>query len=190
MKILKPGVVKPKFWWLGVKFSCKSCGCEFELDESDWKTDDSVFTIPCPTCAQSLRFSKPMPSIDKTNDLWAAYAELFKEKDNVFEQLFGPLLTSKPEVKKEAPPKKESTGDVTTNAIYKWIKDEADKGRWKPLDDFFAYQTRHVKDYPLEVLVAYATASLPYAGLLPSRKAFIEQCTIQNPNPSLWKSLV
>lgn len=192
MKILKPGVLKPKFWWLGKKFSCKSCGCEFELDESDWKTDDSVFTIPCPTCSTTLRFSKPTPPIGKTtlndSDLWSLYLKTFNT-NGLFESLFGTLNgLPKKEEKKETP--LNGTGnDITIKSIYQWVAEEAVKGRWATLDDFFAYKVYHINECPLDVLVAYASATLPYARFLPARKAFVEKCAVLHYNPTLWNRL-
>jgi len=87
MKILKEGKLEPEFWWLGKKFSCRVCGCQFEMEKGDYPTNAPIFTLPCPTCKQGLRFTKPI-----NQGLYREYESVFEEvfgKSGLFEQVFG-----------------------------------------------------------------------------------------------------
>ncbi len=42
---------------------------------------------------------------------------------------------------------------------------------------------------PLDILLAYATVTLPYKSLLPTRKKFIENCMRLHSDSKLWKGL-
>lgn len=77
MKILKPGKIEPELWWLGKKYSCRKCGCKFQLEKGDHPNNDLIFTLPCPTCKQVLRMVKP---IDQG---------LFRNTDELFNEVFG-----------------------------------------------------------------------------------------------------
>lgn len=79
MKILKQGKLPepPQNWWLGKKFACKNCGCQFEMEKGDHPNNDPIFTIACPTCKVTLRVTRPFDD------------GLFKDYESLFDQLFG-----------------------------------------------------------------------------------------------------
>ena len=62
MKIIKPGAIPEAFWWLGKQFSCKKCGCVFELEKGDFVTNVSELQCECPTCKTTLRLRNPLIS--------------------------------------------------------------------------------------------------------------------------------
>ncbi len=86
MKIIVEGVVPPlDFWWWGKKFSCKNCGCVFQLEKGDYDADHSEFRYICPTCKRTLYLKRP--AITKPNPT-AIFEEVFGD-GGIFEDVFG-----------------------------------------------------------------------------------------------------
>jgi len=56
MKVLKEGTIQPQ---PPFKKTCGRCGCVFEFDEADLKTEDMfifvVRYVECPTCKKEIR---------------------------------------------------------------------------------------------------------------------------------------
>lgn len=83
MKILKDGEVPDQAPWIGMKGTCNTCGCEFELEEKDEPRYimDDLITIRCPVCFQITSFS-PEIAIDlvKRAKIWQDLQREKKEK--------------------------------------------------------------------------------------------------------------
>jgi len=87
MKIIEKGTVQPPvFWWIGKRFSCKGCGCVFEMTEGDYHSDSERFTLPCPTCKATLRIRRPVEAT--TSEQKAVFDEIFGA-GGLFEGIFG-----------------------------------------------------------------------------------------------------
>lgn len=87
MKIIVKGTPPEEaFWWIGKRFSCKNCGCVFELEKGDFVTNVHEFRYECPTCKSTLRLRKP--TVPPTPDYESIFGEVFG-KGGVFEEVFG-----------------------------------------------------------------------------------------------------
>lgn len=60
---------------------------------------------------------------------------------------------------------------------------------WGFLNSLFIGLTPSAWRTDLDILLAYATASLPAKSKINSRKMFMEQCKKLHPDPELWKGL-
>jgi hypothetical protein len=87
MKIIKPGKVEdPTFWWEGKTFGCKKCGCQFQVERTDYHSDAPSFPVQCPTCGVSLRLVRPSSiKIDPSKPI---FEEIFGDGE-LFENIFG-----------------------------------------------------------------------------------------------------
>jgi len=83
----------------------------------------------------------------------------------------------------------QDVSDAVLDSIYDFIDGEMTKGNWETLNGFYAYLQHHVKEHPLDVLLAYATASFPGKSKIPSRGDFMKKCMELHPDPELWKGL-
>lgn len=62
-------------------------------------------------------------------------------------------------------------------------------GAWKFLDALLVNWELSAWRTPLDLLLGYATATLPAKSKLPSRKAFMDKCKQLHSDPELWKGL-
>lgn len=84
---------------------------------------------------------------------------------------------------------KKHTSDLTLDSIYDFVDDAMKEGQWEELDRFYFYLVHHTGEKPLDVLLAYATASRAGKSKIPSRVDFINMCKKFYPDPKLWKGL-
>jgi hypothetical protein len=85
--------------------------------------------------------------------------------------------------------KTSSTKDVELDEIYDVIDSLMKIGAWKFLNDQFMYWAIAAWRLDLDVLLGYATASLPGKPQLPNRAYFIKCCKKFYPEKSLWEGL-
>lgn len=62
-------------------------------------------------------------------------------------------------------------------------------GCWNFLDNLFQGITPTAWRIDIDILLAYATASLPAKSKIPSRKMFMDKCIELHSDPELWKGL-
>jgi hypothetical protein len=79
--------------------------------------------------------------------------------------------------------------DKQLDDVYDTLDYLMTKGQWTILEDLFIYWGQTAWRTELDLLLAYATASLPAKTKIVNRPAFIKQCMKFHPDPELWKGL-
>lgn len=85
--------------------------------------------------------------------------------------------------------KKPKNVDAQLDEIYDSIDALMKLGAWDFLDDLFLYWEGKAWRTKVDILLGYATASLPGKSKLPHRKLFMDACLKFHPDKKLWKGL-
>jgi len=75
------------------------------------------------------------------------------------------------------------------DCIYDAVDSCMKGGRWNLLNNLFLIITKNAELKELDILLSYATSSLPGKNNIPARADFIKRCKELHPNPELWKGL-
>ncbi len=79
--------------------------------------------------------------------------------------------------------------DEQIDEIYTAIDTLMANGCWNFLNECFANLELKVWRTDLDILLSYATASLPGKSKIPARQHFIKTCKVRHPDIELWKGL-
>lgn len=79
--------------------------------------------------------------------------------------------------------------DADLDELYEAIDVLMKIGAWKFLDSLLVNWELSAWRTPVDLLVGYATATMPAKSKLPSRKAFMARCMQLHTDPELWKGL-
>ena len=63
------------------------------------------------------------------------------------------------------------------------------KGSWNTLDIIIGFMADNSQQTNIDILLAWATATLPAKSKIPSRAIFIQKCKQSYPDAELWKGL-
>ncbi len=85
--------------------------------------------------------------------------------------------------------KNRKVSDKELDTIYDCVDDLMKGGCWIYLNTYFEALSVTVEKTPLDVLLAWATASLPAKTKISTRDGFIRKCKEVHPDPELWKGL-
>jgi hypothetical protein len=79
--------------------------------------------------------------------------------------------------------------DTELDEIYTSINVLMKSECWNFLNDFFSNLILRVWRTDIDILLSYATASLPGKSKMPAREQFIKTCKRLYPDVELWKGL-
>lgn len=86
--------------------------------------------------------------------------------------------------------KKSAITDKELDEIYDAVDLLMTAEAWISLEHIFAALIPVVAKIDLDILLTYATASLPGKSKLPMRAIFIDKCRSVHPDPTLWIGLI
>lgn len=79
--------------------------------------------------------------------------------------------------------------DTEIDVIYNYVNDMITKNEWHDLSMLFWNFLPQINEMPLDIILAYATASLPGKNRIKYRRRFLDLCEEMYPDNELWRGL-